>query len=761
MSSTRKPLKKVVGSELSVPANGQVDLQRKGYTSFEGMPSTHNISILYLQMNHFTTFDHFPVLLHLKELYMAGTQLASLHGLRKQPQIKLFDCQRTPFSKNPHFRLMSLISFGSTLFKINDVPITSKERGESVVYGPLLYDFLNEGFLIRSVPEKPVTFFKINVDDEKVSDAISGYVDIVACEREEANQAIYTTSTGETRTRTLTPPPTSFSSSSHSSVRPSSAHRRIGSSGRLSHNPSSSSISSPSHSSLRPKTSASLATPTKKQIGKIPSSASASASTSSFESLPSPSLSPSPSSSSLSRTPSSSSTASSSLSSHQQSIQPHALKSSQSASSTSSIQPVQPTRTKKLISSQPHNKPSSSSSSSSSSKAEHVPAKKKAATQKKAPRSSVSSAASLATPQPAVPHTSTWFFESITDSLTKMDDALLKTSFPLSEIDQKEKASDEKKNEVEEGEEEEDGEEGEGEGEGEEGDEGRKRKEMKKNESQANVRRQKKPDAALFRVKFTAPDEYDGEGIECEGETNEDGTRRKKAANAVLRAGGYKDHLQLDEKGITCRWIKSENDKKKEKEEREKRKLRRKERESKRSEEESERINKKAKEVERPQLIKRNRRRPSYFDFDWEKEEKARQEKLAQKGGETKDDDDDDDFDDDDDEDDEGNGEEAEDDEMLMDADDEELDDENEYPLDEVRFSWGLVNNITSSSTSGNDPAILTVTIITPSRIPHTMQSRSTVFTSFSFECAHPRSVIRCVDEWKKWKEEREGEGKV
>ena len=132
---TKKPeRKRLTYKDFYVSSSGTLDIQRQGFTSFEGITDSHELTVLFCRMlffyhykivlakysirhfcnfmlehNPITCFEGFPVYTHLSELYMNNTHLKSLKGLQRQPRIRKFDFTGTPFAKQKYANLMGLL----------------------------------------------------------------------------------------------------------------------------------------------------------------------------------------------------------------------------------------------------------------------------------------------------------------------------------------------------------------------------------------------------------------------------------------------------------------------------------------------------------------------------------------------------------------------------------------------------------------------------------------------------------------------------
>ncbi len=89
--------------------------------SFPSIPSNDDVEILDFSNNPLSSFSGLPTLSNLHTLIFDNTHLKSFQGARMEPNLKCISLLNTPLLQYLYLDLMTIIVFGNSVVKIEDV----------------------------------------------------------------------------------------------------------------------------------------------------------------------------------------------------------------------------------------------------------------------------------------------------------------------------------------------------------------------------------------------------------------------------------------------------------------------------------------------------------------------------------------------------------------------------------------------------------------------------------------------------------------
>lgn len=125
------------------------------------------ISFIDFSNNPIRSIQNLPQLKNLEKIVGDNTLIESFEGVVEQPYLSILSLLDTPISKRKYFILMALIAFGHSLNVINDNAITTRDLDNQLKYGPIIHDYIFQGYIIESL--KPTIILVKQSDGSKVS----------------------------------------------------------------------------------------------------------------------------------------------------------------------------------------------------------------------------------------------------------------------------------------------------------------------------------------------------------------------------------------------------------------------------------------------------------------------------------------------------------------------------------------------------------------------------------------------------------------
>lgn len=107
---------------------GTVSLIRQNLNSLEGLPNIPEMESLYLHHNYLTSLYGLGRQIGLRTLHVGDNRLADLRGLPPMPKLESVFFEGNPVAATPHYRTMVLLAVGTSLRRIDNIPVTHNER---------------------------------------------------------------------------------------------------------------------------------------------------------------------------------------------------------------------------------------------------------------------------------------------------------------------------------------------------------------------------------------------------------------------------------------------------------------------------------------------------------------------------------------------------------------------------------------------------------------------------------------------------------
>lgn len=128
-----------------------ISLIKKRIDSFSKIKIPENTPSIDLTQNRICDFNGIPSLPVLQELNLDNNPVTSYSGSHRFPKLLYFSAKGAPISRNPYFKLMSLVAFGNQLKIINGEMISAKIRDQAAKIGDKLLPYLLDGKLISNL----------------------------------------------------------------------------------------------------------------------------------------------------------------------------------------------------------------------------------------------------------------------------------------------------------------------------------------------------------------------------------------------------------------------------------------------------------------------------------------------------------------------------------------------------------------------------------------------------------------------------------
>lgn len=116
------------------------------------------VSFIDFANNPIKSFSNLPQLKNLEKIIGDNTLIDTFEGVVEQPYLSILSLVNTPISKRKYFILMALIAFGYSLKVINDNTITTRDLDSQLKYGPIIRDYIIQGYVIEHLRPEIILF---------------------------------------------------------------------------------------------------------------------------------------------------------------------------------------------------------------------------------------------------------------------------------------------------------------------------------------------------------------------------------------------------------------------------------------------------------------------------------------------------------------------------------------------------------------------------------------------------------------------------
>lgn len=128
-----------------------LDLKSKYITSFSSNRIKLDATTINLSNNNIVNFEGMKVYSRMISLNLDNNPIRSFKGCVSQPHMKKISMRRSPITRNPYFKLMCVIAFGSQLNTINDDTIYPDLKTQAEKLAKNLRGYLYEGKVLTNI----------------------------------------------------------------------------------------------------------------------------------------------------------------------------------------------------------------------------------------------------------------------------------------------------------------------------------------------------------------------------------------------------------------------------------------------------------------------------------------------------------------------------------------------------------------------------------------------------------------------------------
>ena len=161
------PSQKDLPDSHRTPTLGIISCPHYQITSLRGLEVGNALQYLYIQNNYLTNLEYLRVQTALKELHAESNQITSVEGLMAQPKLSAIVLKDNPICKEKEYRLMVLLACGSSLRRLDGVPISTFERARASSFGDAAAEAVRFGYILQEEEPKSEEEYRSIIADLK------------------------------------------------------------------------------------------------------------------------------------------------------------------------------------------------------------------------------------------------------------------------------------------------------------------------------------------------------------------------------------------------------------------------------------------------------------------------------------------------------------------------------------------------------------------------------------------------------------------
>lgn len=128
-------------------------MQQRGLTSFQSFLTDNSAAeILYVEGNSIQNFEGLGTQTNLRELHCQNNNITSFAGMTTQRSLQVLNLAGNPIASRPLYRLMALMTVGSSLVVIDGEGIRPAEKEQAIRFGRHAAIAINCGWLLDGQP---------------------------------------------------------------------------------------------------------------------------------------------------------------------------------------------------------------------------------------------------------------------------------------------------------------------------------------------------------------------------------------------------------------------------------------------------------------------------------------------------------------------------------------------------------------------------------------------------------------------------------